>query len=155
MPRKTRKRTKTVKKSVETNDLSPEIKLKQEKDYKITDITPEKPSSSKSKKIKSTKEATKVKEPEITLELQIQIEKLSADNKNLINALRSKDEIIESLKTKLSTNIKKADEVNNNHEFDLEIERWRESALVMSQFIAEKMGFTQGEILQRFGMADS
>jgi hypothetical protein len=155
MPRKTRRRTKNVKKSVETNELNPEIKLEKEKNSKITDITPKKPSSSKSKKLKPTKEVTKIKEPEITLEQQIQIDKLLTDNKNLTDALRSKDEIIKSLKTKLSANIKKADNINNNHEFELESERWRESALVMSQFIAEKMGFTQGEILQRFGMADS
>ncbi|MHA1984755.1 MAG: hypothetical protein ACW967_10395 [Candidatus Hodarchaeales archaeon] len=155
MPRKTRRRTKSAKKSVETNELNPEIKLEKETNSKIADTTSKRPSSSKSKKLKPTKEVIKSKEPEITSELQIQIDKLLTDNKRLTDALRSKDEIIKSLKTKLLTNIKKADNLNNNHEFDLESERWRESALVMSQFIAEKMGFTQGEILQRFGMADS
>lgn len=155
MPRKTRKKAPNRKKvdSIEESNIkgkineqkkqsdkiiiekNPDLLLEYEKENKISNIS--------------------LFEEKSTSELKELINQLIAEKIDLEQNLKQKEELIINLKAKL-LKIQEKTNISKNSSLNIEeTEKWRDSALTMSQFIADKMGYTQGQILEKFGMVDA
>ena len=155
MPRKAKKKTTNKKSShsKEKIDIKDEITDK----IQVSDIN-----ASDNRSITSLGEDISVDKIETNLpdkktieSLENIIKQLSNDKLRLEQTLKVNEELIKTLRRKILNYQQKSIENNNINSEMEEVERWKDSALTMSQFIAEKMGFTQGQVLEKFGMIDA
>lgn len=152
MPRKGRKKAKIVKKGRSTVKKVLESPPKDEQE--ISHPTESSILSSNSNTEKNDSKKNKDKNFDPIEELKSKIELFTKEKQTLENDLINKETVIKKLKIALEKCNQQQNNSRETHDYELESERWRESALIMSQFIAEKMGFTQGEILLKFGATE-
>ncbi|MFW9930434.1 MAG: hypothetical protein ACFFD1_13650 [Candidatus Thorarchaeota archaeon] len=65
-----------------------------------------------------------------------------------------KEELIKVLKNKLKVYHTKLQNIRDASDSSDILDKWKDSALNMSQFIADRLGYTQGEVLEKFGLIE-
>ena len=155
MPRKSRKRTSGKKKSEPKEKLPVENEINNKKSQSGKNSTEKQLNASLKKEIQNKINSTDLTEEKSIADLGKLINQLRTEKQNLEQNLEIKEELIKRLKKKLLNYQQKTSIIENTSSDIEETERLRDSVLIMSQFIADKMGFTQGQVLEKFGMVDA
>lgn len=117
-----------------------------------TDAGASKESLLKTESKEPTSETFETTETQINYETEYK--KLKANFSSIKDDLKSKDLAIKELKSEIDSLRKKIKSYEKLEALDKGTNLWKEAAYGMSQFIADKTGYTQSQILKKFGAED-